>query len=842
MEWEKFAYTPLCLSVLDFLETMFGKKKKEIRFIKKETPAFFEWAVEKDFFSSALSPDERTQTLLVEIQKRSLAEQVLLLTWNVNEKTCKVLNSSPVNEKPFFSSKILSLLMGKGFAKKSILMLSGFNEDKSIQESLKRYKCSSLILSPLNIHANYIDAILLVNYSALQDEARVLDFISFVSSVLALSIQNARLYRELKKKRTELNNWVKHVEERIEEGTKNLLEKEFQYHVLFEGTNDGIIIHDNSGELIEINRVACQLLGYERKELLRLTWKEITIDQAFSEQENYFQNIFRGQKAKTLETLLKRKDKTTFEAELSSRKVWFQGKEVFQSFIRDVTVRKALEESLRESKEKYRLLVESSLIGVFIIRHGKIQFVNSKFADFLGYTKDELIEKDFFEFVAPEDRSMVISRENQREKGKEVIDHYEVRFIKKGDEKLYGEVRSCKVEMGGEDAVLGNVVDITKRKRLEIQLFESQKMESIGTLAGGIAHDFNNLLGGILGYASLLLSDIPKNHVYYNDIYTIAETAKRAADLTNRLLAFARGGKYHVRSIDLNQNVEEIVSTLSRTIDKSITIETSLGKNLWWVRGDSGQIHQVIMNICLNSVDAMPGGGKLTLRTANVILDETFSQTQLGVKPGDYIRVAISDTGVGMDEKTKNRIFEPFFTTKPAGEGTGLGLAMVYGIVKNHEGAILVDSELGKGTKVSILLPRFQEINEEHKPVTVSESSGENKVMLVDDELLIRQVGKRMLEKGGYEVLLASNGKEALEIYNKNRDAIHLVILDLIMPEMGGKETFKKLREANPDIKAIFTSGYGPYNYHNLEQFGDVVFIQKPFQTEVLLQAVRKIV
>ncbi len=821
---------------------MFWKKKKEITYIKKETPAFFEWAVEKEFFSSALSPDERTQTLLVEIQKRSMAEQVLLLTWNANDKTSKILNISPINEKPFFSPKILSLLMSKGFSKKTILMLSDFNEDRLVHESLKRYKCSSLILSPLNIHTNYIDAILLIDYSSLREETRVLDFISFVSSVLALSIQNTRLFRELKKKRTELNNWVKHVEERIEEGTKNLLEKEFQYHVLFEGTNDGIIIHDSTGQLIEINRVACQLLGYERKELLQLTWKDITIDKAFSEQENYLKVVFHGQKTKPLETILKRKDNTVFEAELSSRKVWFQGKEVFQSFIRDVEVRKALEESLRESKEKYRLLVESSLIGVFIIRQGKIQFVNSKFADFLGYNRDELIEKDFFEFIAPEDRSMVVSRENQREKGEEVVDHYEVRFIKKGDEKLYGELRSCQVEMGGEVAVLGNVVDITKRKKLEIQLFESQKMESIGTLAGGIAHDFNNLLGGILGYASLLLSDMPSNHIYYNDIHTIAETAKRAADLTNRLLAFARGGKYHVRSIDLNQNIEEIITALYRTIDKSIIIETSLGKNLWWVKGDSKQIYQAIMNICLNSVEAMSGGGKLTIGTANVILDETFSQTQLGVQPGDYIRIAISDTGVGMDEKTKNRIFEPFFTTKPAGEGTGLGLAMVYGIIKNHEGAILVDSELGKGTKVSILLPRFQEVNEEIHPVSVSESSEKNIVLLVDDEQVIRQVGKRMLEKGGYEVLLASNGKEALEIYNKNRENISLVVLDLIMPEMGGKEAFKKLRETNPNIKVIFTSGYGPYNHHDLEQFGDVVFIQKPFQTEVLLQAVRKIV
>jgi CheY-like chemotaxis protein len=194
-----------------------------------------------------------------------------------------------------------------------------------------------------------------------------------------------------------------------------------------------------------------------------------------------------------------------------------------------------------------------------------------------------------------------------------------------------------------------------------------------------------------------------------------------------------------------------------------------------------------------------------------------------------------------MDEKTKNRIFEPFFTTKPAGEGTGLGLAMVYGIVKNHGGAILVDSELGKGTKVTILFPRFLDTIEESETKSVQEYSEQNKVLLVDDEQVIRQVGKRMLEKGGYEVLLAGNGKEALEVYKRNQKNIRLVILDLIMPEMGGKDTFKKLRELNENVNVMFTSGYGPYNEHDLDQYGDIVFVQKPFQTEVLLQTVRKI-
>ncbi|MFC1569968.1 ATP-binding protein, partial [bacterium] len=455
--------------------------------------------------------------------------------------------------------------------------------------------------------------------------------------------------------------------------------------------------------------------------------------------------------------------------------------------------------------------------------------------------KEELIGRNFYDLIYPDDRDMVSSRESQREKGGDVPDHYEARFLQKGKDWCWGEVRASRIILEGHPSILGNVMDITKRKQLEMKLVEGQKMESIGTLAGGIAHDFNNLLGGILGYASLLLSDMPKDSPYYEDVHTIAETAKRAADLTNRLLAFARGGKYQVTTINLNDVAKDVIGILTHSTDKSISIEPFYSRNLWDIRGDREQIHQVMMNICLNAVEAMPNGGKLTFSLDNVILDESFAQTQLSLKEGDYIRIQITDTGTGMDAKTKARVFEPFFTTRSGGGGKGLGLSVVYGIVKNHEGTAVLDSHLGKGTKVTVFIPRFVKASPVIEQPAIEKLQTKKTILLVDDEEVIRQVGTRMLNKGGYDVITVGTGEEAIELFEKDQDKIKLILLDLILPNMSGRDTARKLREMDPNVVIVFTSGYGPQDRPDLIRSGEEFFIQKPFQTEVLLKTLQDI-
>lgn len=812
------------------------KKKSD----DKNIEFLFEWVAEKDFFSDILDPEERTAKLLIEIQKRSLAEQVAVITWNLNVPQAEVLYRLPNENLPIHPTA-QKLMLNKVWHENRTLFWEDLIKDPTIQVHLKKSSLNNLIIHPLYREEHDIDALFVINHAPSTQHHRILEFISFVSSVLALSVQNQRLYLQLKHKNAELESWVKHVETRIEDGTKKLLEREYQYQSLFEGINDSILVHNKSGDIIEANAAFCQLFGYEKCELITLNWKQMTPADLIEAHESFFMKILNKEKTDPIETTLIQKDGNPIKVELSSRYVRFRGELAIQTVIRDISQKHLLEERLRESKEKYQIVVEASKVGVFIIHNGIVEFVNSVFEQFTGYKKEELIGKNFFDLIYPDDRDMVSSRESQREKGKEVPDHYEARFLQKDKDWCWGEVRMSRIVLEGHPSILGNIMDITKRKQLEMKLVETQKMESIGTLAGGIAHDFNNLLGGILGYASLLLSDMPKDSPYYEDVYTIAETAKRAADLTNRLLAFARGGKYQVTTINLTDIAKEVIGILSHSTDKSISIETFFSKNLWTIRGDREQIHQVMMNICLNAVEAMPSGGKLIFSLDNVILDQSFVQTHLGLKAGDYVRIQIVDTGTGMDSKTQSRVFEPFFTTRPGRGGKGLGLSVVYGIVNNHEGTVVLDSHLGKGTKVTVFLPRFVPAHTKSEHATAVEVEEKNFILLVDDEEVIRQVGKRMLQKGGFEVLSAGNGEEAIQIFEEYQHEIKLVLLDLILPNMSGRDIARKLREIDPTVVIVFTSGYGPQDRPDLIRSGEEFFIQKPFQTEVLLKTLQDI-
>lgn len=822
--------------------SIFWLKKKSELPVEKDAAQFYQWVAGKDFFTSTQDPWDRTQKLLIEVQKRSLAEQVLVLSTDIRENELHGLFSSPPNEESLLSDKLLVKLLRKVLEEQCILTLDELLNDEYIEPAISNENPGSLLISPLQIQGYMVEALVIVNYSAIKDPVLFHDFVGFTSSVLALTLQNARLYKELKIKNSELRQWSQHIEERIETGTKKLLEKEHQYYTLFEGSNDGILVHDLEGRVLEINGAACRLLGYEREELIDAYWKDLVPEEYIPEQIQFFSRAVSKEKLIPLETLLARKNGTTFQSELSSRRVRFRGKEAIQTFIRDISIRKSLIDSLRDSKKKYQALVESSLLGVFIIQDGSIQFVNQMFETMTGYNRDELYQRNFFDLIVPEDRGMVKLRETQREAGEDIPEQYEVQFMRKGQGKWWGEMRARSVVLEGKSVILGNVVDITQRKQLEIRLLETQKMESIGTLAGGIAHDFNNLLGGILGYASLILSEMPKDHEYHDDVYTIAETAKRAADLTNRLLAFARGGKYRVTVIQPNRIIHDILGILSHSLKRNVAIETNLSQKVWSFKGDSQQVHQALMNVCINSGEAMLNGGRLNIKTNNVTIDDDVEAMKLGLSPGEYVCITFKDTGVGMDENTKARIFEPFFTTKPSREGGGLGLAVVYGTVKNHQGSITVESALGHGTEVRIFFPRIEQETVKAKIEINDDDRNYKTVLLVDDESVIRQVAQRMLEKGGYRVILANNGKEAIDLYEANANRIDVIVLDLIMPEMGGKETYRRLKELDSNIKVIFTSGYGPYEELGIQQLKEGYFLQKPFQTELLLQTVREVI
>ena len=376
--------------------------------------------------------------------------------------------------------------------------------------------------------------------------------------------------------------------------------------------------------------------------------------------------------------------------------------------------------------------------------------------------------------------------------------------------------------------------------QLQKKLSESDKFRALGLMASGVAHDFNNLLMGIQGNTSLMLLDIDSSHPHHERLKNIEQSVQTGAELTRQLLGFTRGGKYEIKPTDLMELMEK-TSRMFAPTKKEIRIFTKYQKDIWSVKVDQAQIEQVLLNLYVNAWQAMPSGGDLYLQTQNVALDKKFVRA-INIKPGKYVKMSVIDNGVGMDETTRKRIFDPFFTTKEMGRGTGLGLASAYGIIKNHGGYINVSSEKGEGTTFNIYLPVTKEKIVEEKKPSEKLLKGEEMVLLVDDEGMILEVGKEMLAKMGYEVLTAGSGKKALEIYRKKKDQIGIVILDMIMPEMGGGETYDKMKKINPGIKALLSSGYS-INGQATEilKRGCNAFIQKPFSVTNLSLKLREI-
>jgi len=381
---------------------------------------------------------------------------------------------------------------------------------------------------------------------------------------------------------------------------------------------------------------------------------------------------------------------------------------------------------------------------------------------------------------------------------------------------------------------------IKELKRTQAQLLQAQKMEAIGQLAGGIAHDFNNLLTPMGGFAELLLGKAPEGSKQQKYLRQIKIAAKRAADLTGQLLLFTRQQEGKRHSVQLNSVVEETRDLLEHSIPKEITIELRLASELWAVEADPSQISQVLMNLCLNACDAMPDGGTLTLETRNVTLDEEWAQTIIGARPGRYVRLSVSDAGCGMSPEVQARLFEPFFTTKEVGQGTGLGLSVVYGIVKGHGGFINVYSQEGRGSTFHVYLPAIEEAVEKREVEGLELPTGTETILVVDDEEAVWALGQSVLESCGYSVLMAEDGLQALEVYRAHQGEIGLVVLDVVMPRMGGMECLRRLREMNPSVKVLISTGYMADGLvQELVAEGALGVVEKPFRIRDFAVAVR---
>ena len=506
--------------------------------------------------------------------------------------------------------------------------------------------------------------------------------------------------------------------------------------------------------------------------------------------------------------------------------------------------------ALQESEERYRNILDNIQESYFEMNlAGDFTFFNDSLINITGYSRDELMGMNNREYTSEETAKKMYTIFNQVYTTGEPseIDDYEI-FIKGGETRTLELSTNLMKDQDDQPVGFRGIArDVTERlkaekerKQLEAQLQQAQKMETIGTLAGGIAHDFNNLLQGIQGRVSLMLMGTASSHPHFEHLNGIVDYVEGGANLTRQLLGFARGGKYEVKTTDLNELIKNQNQMFGRT-KKEITIREKYEENLWSTEVDRRQIEQVLMNLYINALQAMPGGGDLYVQTENIIIDENYIKPFM-IKPGKYIKTSVTDTGVGMDKATQQRIFDPFFTTKEMGRGTGLGLASVYGIVKNHDGFINVYSEKGEGTTFNFYLPTSEEEIVDEKELAEDILKGSETVLLVDDEDMIIDVGKPILEQMGYNVLTATGGKEALDIYEKNKQEIGIVILDMIMPGMGGGDTYDRLKELNPDIKVLLSSGYSINGQATkILERGCDGFIQKPFNVMGLSRKIRGI-
>lgn len=502
------------------------------------------------------------------------------------------------------------------------------------------------------------------------------------------------------------------------------------------------------------------------------------------------------------------------------------------------------ESGIAQTREEFEVLLNSITDGISIVdREYRILRANHGMAKQRGLGLDEMIGGKCYEIFyrrpSPCDNCLV---EKTFRTGKASSKTRE--RIRNDGSIISAEVLTFPI-VGCHNEVIQVVEysrDITEKKALEQQLLQAQKMESIGVLAGGIAHDFNNLLSGILGYASLLKTKLPVGQFYkYAD--TIENSAVKAARLINQLLTFSRAEKSSKKIIDLNSIIRETIQILERAIDKSIRIQPEIEESVWALEADPFQIEQVLLNICINARDAMPDGGILTIKTENTSITEINPAIYSELPAGRYVRLSVSDTGVGMEKNIQSKIFDPFFTTKDKTKGTGLGLAVVYGIIKNHNGHIHIESEPGKGARFDLYIPASTKRPVEPVPGKESKETfaGNEIILLVDDEEVVRGLGKEILEYQGYKVILAGNGLEALGIYEKQMQRIDLVILDIIMPGISGVQTFERLKAVNPAVKVIFSSGYNS-NGCNAPALkaNSVKFIQKPYKMEEISAMVRR--
>lgn len=640
---------------------------------------------------------------------------------------------------------------------------------------------------------------------------------------------------------------------------EGLIESEARFRTLFENSSDAVFLYGLGpgglpDKFVEVNRVACERLGYSREELLRLTPMDIDAGGMAEAREAALKKLASsGQTVFDMEHVAK--DGRRIPVEISSRLFEYGGKRYALSIARDITGRKAAEAALRESKDLLEIIVENVPQMVFLKDAAELRFLlfNKAGEELLGYKRETLLKKNDLDLFPPEQAGYFLSkdRETLARGGMLDIPEEPIDTAKKGRRLLHTRKVCIKGADGAAKYLLGISEDITdikmaglEKSALQAQLLQSQKMEAIGRLAGGVAHDFNNILTAIQYYGGVIAKSYAPGDPRAADAQEILAASERAAGLTRQLLTFSRRQVIMPKVLDLNKTIADMVKMLRGLIGEDVSLETRLSGAPCLVMADAGQLEQLLMNLAVNARDAMPGGGAITIASEILSPDAGFTAAHPELKRGRLVKLTARDTGHGMTAEVRSHIFEPFFTTKPAGRGTGLGLPTILGIVKQSGGEIEVESEPGKGAAFFVYLPLAAPAEQQaEKPVEKPASlRGTETVLLVEDDRMLRRLGERLLRENGYTVLAAADGVDALQALERYGRPVDLLITDVVMPGMNGRELALEVSRRGLAARTLYMSGYTDevIAKHGVLEPG-LAFIYKPFTVEALTLKLREV-
>lgn len=793
------------------------------------------------------SPQKLGEALTNHLRELTGAKTVMVLLHRPEPQQDALLHVSPSRRSGLFSAEELNLFCHEkapGTLPYTTDDLPGHYPLKTI---LTGAGIQSMARFSLNVSGELVGLLLLLDLPDISRFGETVTIIKLLLPPMALSLKNALYYQKIEQ-------LAENLEIRVQERTAELHKSEERSRIILQSAMDGFLLLSLDKSIIDVNDAYCQISGYSRQELVGRHIKEL---EAIDSEEVIAE---RGRRiAETggdrFESQHRRKDGSLFYVDVSIKYLHLDGGK-FAVFVRDITNSKLVEMQMKELNHRMILATASANLGVWDWNVRDNQMVwDDRMFELYGISRETFPNgvDAWMNGLHPEDKERAVAECQAALDGRKEYDtvfrvrHPDgaVRHIKANAVVIRGTDESADRMIGINADISDQVIAQGEKAKLEAQLQQAQKMESVGRLAGGVAHDFNNMLGVILGHAELGLMHLDPTHPVCTDLKEISKTAQRSADLTRQLLVFARKQTVAPKILNLNDTISEMLKMLKRLIGEDIHLAWMPASDLWQVRMDPSQIDQILANLCVNARDAIEGNGSITIETANSSIDAAFCLSNPETTPGEYVCLTVRDSGCGMDKETQAHIFEPFYTTKELGKGTGLGLATVYGAIRQNNGFINIYSEPEKGTTFSIYLPRDESSRSSQALPGASAAPvlrGQETILLVEDEPAILNVASMMLEMQGYTVLKADTPGEALHLAREHSGEIQLLMTDVIMPEMNGRDLAKNLLSLYPDMKRLFMSGYTADVIANrgvLEE--GVHFIQKPFSLPNMAVKVREV-